>query len=88
MVLIFSDSGDTITNKVIDYLIFKNIEYLRFNEKERFNVIFDNNEIILIYGDIKVFFNKIKAVWYRRTILRLNDIKYNVVYLRIYPKGL
>ena len=77
MIIIVSEYQDAITDKVIEYLIFDNLFFIRINESETisdFNLYLCNNKLHIDFSTIrgKVKLSEIQFIWYRRGNISLN----------------
>ncbi|WP_306350325.1 grasp-with-spasm system ATP-grasp peptide maturase [Flavobacterium sp. '19STA2R22 D10 B1'] len=80
MVIIFSETTDLSTNQVIDWLIFNNTKYIRYNEAKSYykQSLLDKSYSYKI-GD-NIFdhsienSNQIKSIWFRRPYKGINDM--------------
>jgi len=82
MILIFSDIDDISTNKVINWLNFYSVKYIRFNSTDFFNTKIKINPVdrsfqLNIKG-IEIGSNEIKAAWFRRFSLTTHIDNFNI----------
>lgn len=83
MHIIFSDIYDESTNRVIDWLIRKGVNYIRYNGKSDKSFDFQNCEFSFLIGDDfksiiknsykRIVLEKIESVWFRRPNKLLKD---------------
>lgn len=66
MILILSNSYDTSTTEVIEWLTYNNLKFYRINENDIIKLIFDFNDIFLELSDITISLNEITSFWYRK----------------------
>jgi len=87
MILLFSESGDYSTNKVVDWLIFWKHKYIRHNGKSDNDIEIDFSKIIcsfqididnestdlIIHRGEKSIISEITSLWYRRPYKGIED---------------
>lgn len=67
MILILSEESDHSTNKVIEWLLFYELEFIRINMNDSITISSLEEDIYIeINKDTKINLNKIKSYWYRR----------------------
>lgn len=80
MVLIISNSDDQSTNKVIDWMCYFGIKFIRLNDDSEFyieSIVISNSEVdftIVIASnecDYRIKFSELFSVWYRRGSLKI-----------------
>jgi ATP-GRASP peptide maturase of grasp-with-spasm system len=74
MLLILSEESDYSTSKVIDWLLFYKIKFIRVNKEDIINLEFKNDDIIFSLKNNKFLLSNIKCFWYRRGFINLNVI--------------
>ena len=67
MILIISSSVDHTTTKILRWLQYSRMPFLRINEEDNISFLnIKNNDITITCGNHIIKLNQIKAVWYRR----------------------
>lgn len=66
MVLIISNTKDTSTYKVIEWLEYYNCKWFRINEEDVVSIQFDVDDMSFLLDGVKLKLSEIKSVWYRR----------------------
>lgn len=92
MILILSEELDKTTDKVIDWLSFKQEKFIRINKEDNVNLlsIIINNNLTSIVLEIKgqrLDLNDISVVWYRRNGLHFNNVKIETT-TKVEPRSL
>nr|WP_288935707.1 grasp-with-spasm system ATP-grasp peptide maturase [uncultured Allomuricauda sp.] len=66
MVLIISNSQDSSTTKVIEWLEHYKCKWFRINKEDIVSIQFDVDDMSFLLDEVKLKLSEIKSVWYRR----------------------
>lgn len=77
MILLFSEETDITTNIVIDWLDYFKQEWIRINENQHIAFFEIEGKIYFDINNKRISFDKIKSVWYRRSVFTIKPFKSN-----------
>lgn len=76
MILIISNNNERTTNKIIEWLLEMEKEFIRIHEDEIFEIAVENKKILLRSSRNSFFLDEITSVWYRRGRLKIKRLRY------------
>lgn len=71
MILIITEEADYSSSKVIDWLLYFEIDFIRVNENDILDIEYCSNDIKIKSKSFEFLYSELKGMWYRRGFLNI-----------------